>query len=92
MNEMERKLEQAHLVKNAANDLRSDLIGCEKRIRNLRGIIPPLADNTAVDMPELAANIALAFRHCEDARMRLGKAIQALDGGVSIFDKPQLPH
>lgn len=36
---------------------------------------------------EFRANITLAFRHLEDARMRLGKAIQALDGGISIYDK-----
>lgn len=39
------------------------------------------------DLGEFNANITLAFRHLEDARMRLGKAIQALDGGVSVYDK-----
>lgn len=39
------------------------------------------------DKGEYIANITLAFRHLEDARMRLGKAIQALDGGISIYDK-----
>lgn len=91
MNDIERKLKQAHLAKAAADALRADLLAIEKRIRDLRGVIPPLADNTAVDMAELSANVTLAFRHCEDARMRLGKAIQALDGGVSIFDKAS-PH
>jgi hypothetical protein len=33
------------------------------------------------------ANITLAFRCLEDARMRLGKVMQACQGGVSIFDK-----
>jgi hypothetical protein len=36
---------------------------------------------------EMKANIMLAFRHLEDAKMRLGKAIQAHDGGKSIYDK-----
>lgn len=36
---------------------------------------------------EMHANITLAYRHIEDARMRLGKVIQAYEGGVSIFDK-----
>lgn len=36
---------------------------------------------------EAIANIMLAYRHAEDARMRLGKVIQAMDGGVSIYDK-----
>ena len=34
---------------------------------------------------EMAANITLAYRHLEDARMRLGKAIQASDGGTSVY-------
>jgi hypothetical protein len=36
---------------------------------------------------EAIANIMLAYRHLEDASMRLGKVIQALDGGVSVYDK-----
>ena len=33
------------------------------------------------------ANITIAFRHLEDARMRLGKVMQAIQGGTSILDK-----
>jgi exonuclease VII small subunit len=36
---------------------------------------------------EMAANIVLCYRHLEDAAMRLGKAIQAYDGGKSVYDK-----
>lgn len=36
---------------------------------------------------EMRANIMLAFRHLEDARMRVGKVMQQLQGGVSIFDQ-----
>mgnify|MGYP000302967291 CR=1 FL=1 len=39
------------------------------------------------NLKETAANVTLAFRHLEDARMRLGKAIQAYNGGVSCYDK-----
>jgi len=42
--------------------------------------------NTA-DKAEMVANTMLAYRHLEDARMRLGKVIQAYDGGVSVYDK-----
>ena len=35
---------------------------------------------------EIVANITLAYRHLEDASSRLGKAIQAADGGVSVYD------
>jgi hypothetical protein len=36
---------------------------------------------------EMIANIMIAYRHLEDARMRLGKVMQQIQGGVSIFDK-----
>ena len=36
---------------------------------------------------EMIANAMLAYRHLEDARMRVGKIMQQLQGGVSIFDK-----
>jgi hypothetical protein len=34
---------------------------------------------------EIKANLMLAFRHIEDARMRLGKVLQAENGGESCF-------
>ena len=36
---------------------------------------------------EMRANIMLAYRHLEDARMRVGKILQAAGDGVSILDK-----
>ena len=36
---------------------------------------------------EMKANIMLAYRHLEDARMRLGKVVQAYDGGGSVYPK-----
>lgn len=35
---------------------------------------------------EAIANAVLAFRHLEDAAMRLGKVLQALNGGISQYD------
>lgn len=43
---------------------------------------PPLSD-----AGEMKANIMLAYRHLEDARMRLGKVVQAYDGGKSVYPK-----
>jgi hypothetical protein len=40
---------------------------------------------------EVAAQLTLAFRHCEDARMRVGKALQHLGDGDSIFDDKPVP-
>jgi hypothetical protein len=39
---------------------------------------------------EALSNLQLAHRHLEDGRMRLGKVIQALEGGVSILDHPEV--
>ena len=39
-----------------------------------------------MDKGEMIANATLAYRHCEDVAMRLGKAIQAFEGGKSIYD------
>jgi hypothetical protein len=35
----------------------------------------------------MLSNITISYRHLEDAGSRLGKAIQAKDGGVSVYDK-----
>lgn len=48
------------------------------------------AESEGADRGEMIANLTLAYRHLEDARMRLGKAIQAAEGGVSVFDKPKV--
>jgi hypothetical protein len=39
------------------------------------------------DVGEMLSNITISYRHLEDAGSRLGKAIQAKDGGVSVYDK-----
>lgn len=36
---------------------------------------------------EMKANLMLAVRHLEDARMRLGKVVQHANNGVSIYDQ-----
>lgn len=41
----------------------------------------------STDVAEAQANVMLSYRHLEDSAMRLGKAIQAYDGGVSVYDK-----
>jgi hypothetical protein len=40
---------------------------------------------------EAMANAMLAYEHLEDASMRLGKAIQVLNSGTSVYDKTQTP-
>lgn len=43
--------------------------------------------NSKADYGEMRANIMLAYRHLEDARMRLGKVFQAHDGGESAYKR-----
>jgi len=43
--------------------------------------------NEEADRSEMAENMILAFRHVEDAVMRLGKVMQAKNGGESILSK-----
>ena len=73
-----------------------DVADCEE----LRRVLKPVAeaaralidtDTPVAGAGEATANVMLAYRHLEDASMRLGKAIQALDGGVSVYDKTQVP-
>jgi hypothetical protein len=62
----------------------------------MRRALKPLAEQTRAmvgpDTPgEANANVMLAYRHLEDASMRLGKAIQVLNGGTSVYDTTQVP-
>lgn len=48
----------------------------------------PMPPNTNPDTEsEFRANVTLARRALEDARMRFGKAIQAIDGGESCYKR-----
>lgn len=46
-----------------------------------------IPENDNEDRGEVLANLTIAYRHLEDASMRLGKVLQAYDGGVSVYDK-----
>lgn len=67
---------------------------CEDFRRRLKPVADDLIARVHQDgelRPEVIANIMLAYRHLEDASMRLGKAIQAIDGGISVYDQTQVP-
>lgn len=66
--------------KERAFKMREALIMFEHPLRNLAHGVP-------ADLTEIHANVMLAFRHLEDLRMRLGKAIQAFDGGTSVYPR-----
>ena len=73
--------------KSGCKNLRTGIEDLKKRVLELK-------QNPQFDRPEehpgqhgeMKANIMLTFRKLEDARMRLGKAIQAFDGGKSIYN------
>lgn len=68
--------------------LRMELGRLAKQVFALKvgnGPVQQIADHE--DRGEGIANVMLAYRALEDARMRLGKVIQAADGGKSIYDK-----
>ena len=60
--------------------------------RRLKQITEEVGAHRSTLNNEVNANIDLVYRHLEDASMRLGKAIQAIDGGISVYDKSQVPE
>lgn len=70
--------------------LRADIATLLGAVRAIRDQATQAAQHrsptsAASDHSEIIANAMLAFRHLEDARMRLGKVIQAHDGGKSCY-------
>lgn len=69
---------------------RVELDEAQSIVRDLRQHPDLDAEAPGIDKAEIRGNIMLAYRHLEDARMRLGKVIQHAEGGVSKYDQP--PH
>lgn len=67
-------------------DLRNKLRRLELDVNMLRQDVPDRADDPQVNPGEVHANLMLAYRHLEAARMRLGKCIQHCEGGESAYD------
>jgi hypothetical protein len=70
----------------SANKLRAYIGESADAVLGLKSELLKLKSET----PEALANMMLAYRHLEDARMRLGKVIQAIEGGKSILDHPRV--
>ena len=71
-------------IKDTCDGLRVEILHVGHLVRNM---IYEEMDTDQADYREVRANIMLSYRHLEDARMRLGKVIQALEGGTSVYDK-----
>lgn len=72
-------------------------VECEEFRRQLKKVADDLwrhiewEKRARADRGEVIANLMLTYRHLEDASMRLGKAIQHIDGGISVYDRAQVP-
>jgi hypothetical protein len=80
---------ETHWFVRQANAVRSSI---KKVAEQLEGFSQDVSDGDKSEglVPmkgEIIANLRLGYRHLEDASMRLGKAIQAYDGGVSVYDR-----
>ena len=76
--------------KELANHHRTNLKRCAAALKvaiDMHKQFPFEADDKKADAGEMTANLMLAYRHIEDASSRLGKAIQASDGGISVYDR-----
>lgn len=74
---------------NICADIRTDTNRIGVRLLELKCHTVFRKDEVYVgQQAEMKANIMLAYRHLEDARMRVGKILQAAGDGVSILDKP----
>lgn len=71
-------------MKEQLDKLRKEILMISQNLKQYKEIYK---NDTHSDPGEVKANFMLAYRHLEDARMRIGKIIQASDGGVSVYDK-----
>ena len=72
----------------ACNDVRRTLKDKAAYVKRLADMEKGKGEQgSTCDRGEMIANLMLTYRHLEDASMRLGKAIQAYDGGKSVYDR-----
>lgn len=85
------QLTLGHSFKDSCNHLRGHLKVVAEHVVALKRHKAVTGYDRAYCSPEsnkgeMTASIMLAYRHLEDAAMRLGKAIEAWDGGKSCYD------
>lgn len=68
-------------------DIRSQLKSIARYVMDIKEQKAKCETDGVENIGEVMANLTLAYRHLEDASMRIGKTIQARNGGVSIYDK-----
>lgn len=74
-------------VEGSVTALRVSLKGLAATLLEMKQMVGNTDVLESEDRGEVMANLTLSYRHLEDASMRLGKVLQARDGGISIYDK-----
>ena len=73
--------------KEGCFDLRGTIEVLKLNVKLLKNHKFAEKESSSGDIGEVQANLQLAYRHLEDARMRIGKAVQAYDGGGSCYPR-----
>lgn len=71
---------------NYCSEGRTEAKKLGEKLKNIIANAKAQPEFDGMDKSEMIANATLAYRHCEDVALRLGKAIQAFEGGKSIYD------
>jgi len=74
-------------VKDQISELRAEGKAFGVKINEIKSYLNNCEVDGIEDRGEEMANLTLAYRHVEDAVMRLGKFLQAQAGGVNIYDQ-----
>lgn len=74
-------------IQEKATSLRAEVQALAESVMKFKNDTKDVPTQQGESREEVMANITLAYRHLEDAKMRLGKVIQAVDG-VSVYDTP----
>jgi hypothetical protein len=70
-------------------DFRGEIESLKQRLLEEKATLNNCEVNETEDRGEEMANIMLAYRHLEDAKMRLGKVIQAYEGSSPYDTEPK---
>ena len=73
-------------IQSQCGEFRTEIKGVGNKVLEFKKLVSSATFPSGVDTGEMLANITLAYRHLEDAAMRVGKVIQAYEGGKSIYD------
>ena len=74
-------------MEESVNKVRTGVKLLAKEVLAIREGLSKSEVDGVEDRGEEMANLTLCYRHLEDASMRLGKVLQAKDGGKSVYDK-----